>query len=72
MLSRGGVTRDNSSCCVRVGHGLGGRKASDLIELRKREIIYKTPTAQGDRVIYTLTPSTAWMGYTDSVQSKNL
>ena len=50
---RGGVTRDNIELrVIEVGHGLGGRKASDLIELRKREIICKKLRQyKGDRVI---------------------
>ena len=55
---RGGVTRDNIELrVIEVGHGLGGRKASDLIELRKREIICKKLRQhKGDRVIiYTNT-----------------
>lgn len=55
---RGGVTRDNIELrVIEVGHGLGGRKASDLIELRKREIICKKlQQHKGDRVIiYTNT-----------------
>ena len=55
---RGSVTRDNIELrVIEVGHGLGGRKASDLIELRKREIICKKLRQhKGDRVIiYTNT-----------------
>lgn len=55
---RGGVTRDNIELrVIEVGHGLGGRKASDLIELRKREIICKKLRQhKGERVIiYTNT-----------------
>ncbi|WP_418691368.1 DEAD/DEAH box helicase [Agathobaculum sp.] len=55
---RGGVTRDNIELrVIEVGHGLGGRKASDLIELRKREIICnRLRKHKGDRVIiYTNT-----------------
>lgn len=55
---RGGVTRDNIELrVIEVGHGLGGRKASDLIELRKREILCKKLRQhKGDRVIiYTNT-----------------
>ena len=52
------MTRDNIELrVIEVGHGLGGRKASDLIELRKREIICKKLRQyKGDRVIiYTNT-----------------
>ena len=55
---RGGVTRDNIELrVIEVGHGLGGRKASDLIELRKREIICKKLRQhKGERIIiYTNT-----------------
>ena len=55
---RGSVTRDNIELrVIEVGHSLGGRKASDLIELRKREIICnRLRKHKGDRVIiYTNT-----------------
>lgn len=52
------MTRDNIELrVIEVGHGLGGRKVSDLIELRKREIICnRLRKHKGDRVIiYTNT-----------------
>lgn len=55
---RGSVTRDSIELrVIEVGHGWGSRKASDLIELRKREIICsRLRKHKGNRVIiYTNT-----------------
>lgn len=57
---RGGVTRDNIELrVIEIGHGMGGRKDADLIELRKREFICKQLRKHKDErvIIYTNTIS---------------